>query len=46
LVALRSVLFEYIDGYYNTRRLHPYLNYRNPAALRLITTEKLVEKEN
>lgn len=32
LVALRSVLFEYIDGYYNTRRLHSSLNYRNPAA--------------
>ncbi|MCF0075186.1 integrase core domain-containing protein [Dyadobacter sp. CY261] len=32
LAALRSVLFEYIDGYYNTRRLHSSLNYRNPAA--------------
>ena len=32
LEALRSVLFEYIEGYYNTKRLHSSLNYRNPAA--------------
>lgn len=32
LEALRSVLFEYFDGYYNTQRLHSSLNYRNPAA--------------
>ena len=29
---LKSVLFEYIDGYYNTRRLHSSLNYLNPVA--------------
>lgn len=29
---LRSVLFEYIDGYYNTNRLHSSLNYLNPVA--------------
>ncbi|WP_439585941.1 integrase core domain-containing protein, partial [Dyadobacter bucti] len=29
---LRSVLFEYIDGYYNTRRLHSSLAYQNPTA--------------
>lgn len=28
---LKSVLFEYIDGYYNTRRLHSSLNYLNPS---------------
>ena len=28
---LKSVLFEYIDGYYNTRRLHSALNYLNPV---------------
>lgn len=29
---LRSVLFEYIDGYYNIKRLHSGLNYLNPVA--------------
>ncbi|GGC16449.1 hypothetical protein GCM10011325_48990 [Dyadobacter sediminis] len=29
---LKSALFEYIDGYYNTRRLHSSLNYLNPVA--------------
>jgi transposase InsO family protein len=29
---LRSVLFEYIDGYYNIQRLHSGLNYLNPVA--------------
>lgn len=28
---LKTVLLEYIDGYYNTRRLHSSLNYLNPA---------------
>jgi transposase InsO family protein len=32
LEKLKSSLFEYIDGYYNTRRLHSSLNYLNPAA--------------
>ena len=32
LEKLKSVLFEYIDGYYNIRRLHSGLNYLNPAA--------------
>ena len=31
LEVLRSVLFEYIDGYYNIRRLHSGLNYLNPV---------------
>lgn len=29
---LKSVLFEYIDGYYNSQRLHSSLNYLNPVA--------------
>lgn len=28
---LKSALFEYIDGYYNTMRLHSSLNYLNPS---------------
>jgi putative transposase len=32
LERLKTVLFEYIDGYYNTRRLHSSLNYLNPVA--------------
>jgi transposase InsO family protein len=32
LETLRSVLFEYIEGYYNIRRLHSGLNYLNPVA--------------
>lgn len=32
LEMLRSTLFEYIDGYYNIRRLHSGLNYLNPVA--------------
>lgn len=32
LEVLRSILFEYIEGYYNTRRLHSSLNYQNPVA--------------
>ncbi|WP_409033856.1 IS3 family transposase [Runella sp. CRIBMP] len=29
----RSNLFEYIDGYYNIRRLHSGLSYLNPVAV-------------
>jgi putative transposase len=32
LETLRSILFQYIEGYYNIRRLHSGLNYLNPAA--------------
>lgn len=32
LEKLKSVIFEYIDGYYHTRRLHSSLNYLNPVA--------------
>jgi len=28
---LQAMLFEYIDGYYNTRRSHSYLGYRSPS---------------
>jgi putative transposase len=31
---LKTVFFEYIDGYYNTRRLHSSLNYLNPVAFK------------
>ena len=27
---LRASLFEYIDGYYNSRRLHSAIGYRTP----------------
>lgn len=37
---LRSVLFEYIDGYYNIRRLHSGLNYLNPAAYEALYYKK------
>jgi transposase InsO family protein len=29
---LKTILFEYIEGYYNSRRLHSSLNYLNPVA--------------
>ncbi len=38
--ALRSVLFEYIDGYYNVRRLHSGLNYLNPIAFEALYYKK------
>jgi transposase InsO family protein len=28
---LRAAIFEYIEGWYNTRRLHSSLGYRSPA---------------
>jgi transposase InsO family protein len=31
LAALRPALFDYIEGWYNTRRLHGSLGYRSPA---------------
>jgi putative transposase len=37
---LRSVLFEYIDGYYNIRRLHSGLNYLNPMAFEALYYKK------
>jgi transposase InsO family protein len=40
LDALRSVLFEYIDGYYNVRRLHSGLNYLNPVAFEALYYKK------
>ncbi|WP_349637112.1 IS3 family transposase [Streptomyces sp. RerS4] len=29
--AARSAIFEYIEGWYNTRRLHSSLGYQSPA---------------
>lgn len=29
--GLRAAIFEYIAGWYNTRRLHSSLGYRSPA---------------
>ncbi len=29
--GLRRALFNYIEGWYNTRRLHSSLSYRSPA---------------
>lgn len=31
LAALRPAVFDYIEGWYNTRRLHSSLGYRSPA---------------
>lgn len=31
-LPLRSKIFQYIEGYYNTRRLHSALNYQSPRA--------------
>ena len=38
---LESVLFEYIDGYYNVRRLHSGLNYLNPVAFEALYYKKV-----
>lgn len=38
--VLKSVLFQYIDGYYNTRRLHSGLNYLNPVAFEALYYQK------
>ena len=32
LAKLKTILFEYIEGFYNNRRLHSSLNYLNPVA--------------
>ena len=40
LEKLRSVLFEYIEGYYNIRRLHSGLNYLNPIAFEALYYKK------
>ena len=40
LEQLRSILFEYIDGYYNIRRLHSGLDYLNPVAFEALYYQK------
>ncbi|MDQ6482683.1 IS3 family transposase, partial [Dyadobacter sp. LHD-138] len=41
LEKLRSILFEYIDGYYNIRRLHSGLDYLNPVAFEALYYQKV-----
>ncbi len=42
----RSNLFEYIDGYYNIRRLHSGLSYLNPVAFEELYYKKQDEMYN
>ncbi len=35
----RSAIFEYLEGFYNRRRLHSALNYRSPADYEEATME-------
>ena len=44
LVILRSILFEFIEGYYNRQRLHSSLNYKFPAEFETQWFEKTVRK--
>ena len=38
--GLRRGVFEYIEGWYNTRRLHPTLSYLSPAQYELSTPQR------
>lgn len=44
LVVLRSILFEFIEGYYNRQRLHSSLKYEYPADFETQWFEKNKEK--
>ena len=44
LQVLRSILFEFIEGYYNRQRLHSSLNYEFPADFETQWFEKNNEK--
>ena len=44
LTILRSILFEFIKGYYNRQRLHSSLNYEFPAEFETQWFEKNNEK--
>ena len=35
----RTALFDYIEGFYNTRRLHSGLGYRAPAEVERLATQ-------
>ena len=37
--AARSAIFEYLEGFYNRRRLHSALSYRSPASYEEATME-------
>ena len=40
LTILRSILFEFIEGYYNRQRLHSSLNYEFPVDFEIQWFEK------
>ena len=40
--ATTSAIFDYIEGWYNTRRRHSTLNYLSPAAFESTTTTEQV----
>jgi len=39
--GLRAAVFEYIEGWYNTRRLHSSLGYRSPAEYEALVRDNL-----
>ena len=44
LARLRTAVFDYIEGWYNTRRLHSSLGYKSPAAYeRMIHDHAVIE---
>ena len=46
LEILRSILFEFIEGYYNRQRLHSSLKYEIPMNFETQWFEKIVKKSN
>jgi transposase InsO family protein len=45
LEELRSSLFEYIDGYYNTIRLHSSLGYKAPSEFEKMYYQKIKQND-
>jgi len=43
LARLRTAVFDYIEGWYNTRRLHSSLGYKSPAAYERMIHHHAVE---
>ena len=37
--GLHAAVFDYIEGWYNTRRLHSSLGYRSPAEYETLTRQ-------